>query len=331
MTVTKSPPPHGTYARANGCPGYREPCKCARCYVTFRRARKQYTVNRELGRPGLVDATPVREHLNTLRQTMTWQQVADATGSEYRNLKLVADGRRTQVRRSTRDRVLAVTPEPPASGKYIDALGTRRRIQALRAIGYSTKVIAEAAGSAQARLQLISTGAQPTVRQHLAERIQAVFADLHGTPAPAGCSATVTRKHARAQGWVPPAAWDDIDDPAAVPDWTGHCGTDRGYWMHSLQRLPMCERCKAAHEAWLDEQAHLTVQELNQARFRARAAASHREADLAHDARELLRVSGLDVALAAERLGVTRNHLQQALLRNPEPEPAVEQDEAVAA
>jgi DNA-binding phage protein len=59
------------------------------------------------------------------------------------------------------------------------------------------------------------------------------------------------------------------------------------------------------------------MQELNQERFRARASATTREADLAHDARELLR---LDVGIeqVAERLGVTRNHLQQALLRNPE-------------
>lgn len=47
------------------------------------------------------------------------------------------------------------------------------------------------------------------------------------------------------------------------------------------------------------------------------AAAASREADLAHDGRELLR-HGADTEQAAERLGVTRNHLQQALLRHPD-------------
>jgi hypothetical protein len=98
----------------------------------------------------------------------------------------------------------------------------------------------------------------------------------------------------------------------------------------------MCPRCEQAHEKWLDEHADLTVQELNQERFRARAAATTREADLAHDARELMRVCGLTVEQAAERLSVTRPHLHQAMKRHPAPaatpsEAAVETPEAVAA
>lgn len=50
---------------------------------------------------------------------------------------------------------------------------------------------------------------------------------------------------------------------------------------------------------------------------------------LAADARELFRY-GVDVRQAAVRLGVTRNHLQQELLRHPEAD-AAEQAEAVAA
>jgi predicted DNA-binding protein (UPF0251 family) len=61
------------------------------------------------------------------------------------------------------------------------------------------------------------------------------------------------------------------------------------------------------------------MQELNQERFRARAAATTREADLAHDARELMRVCGLTTEQAAERLDVTRPHLHQALKRHPAP------------
>ena len=315
--TTKTLPAHGTYARGNGAPGYREPCKCGPCYKAMRRGRKKYIVNRQLGRPGLVDATPARQRLNELKATMTWGQICQAAGCESRNLKLIADGRRTQIRRSTLTGILAVQAEKPASGKYLDATGTRRRIQALRAIGWSAKAIAEAAASAEARIQLISTGEQPTVRQSLAEKITKVFVELHQTPAPTGRSATRTKNHAVANGWAPPAAWDDIDDPTALPDWTGHCGTDRGYWMHQRQQLPMCARCEQAHEDWLAEHAHLTAQELNRARFQARNTAVTREADLAADARELMRY-GADTEQAAARLGVTRNHLQQALLRNPE-------------
>ncbi|WP_266741875.1 hypothetical protein [Streptomyces phaeochromogenes] len=284
---------------------------------------------RELGRPGKVDASQARQRLISLHVTTGWNDLAAAIDGSAANLRDIAHGRRLTIRRTTHNKIMQLKAAP-SGGQYIDGAGSRRRIQALRAIGWSAKAIAQQAASSQARIQLISNG-QATVRYSLTVKIRNAYTALSQTPAPAGYSASRVKGHAIRNGWAPPAAWDDdtIDDPQAHPDWTGHCGTDRGYWMHSLQRLPMCERCRQAHEVWLDEQAHLTVQELNQARFRARANASHREADLAHDARELLRVSGLDVQLAAERLGVTRNHLQQALLRNPEP--AVEQDEAVAA
>lgn len=332
MTSSVKPlPAHGTYARANGSPGYRKPCKCEPCGKERRRVHKRGGVNRQLGRPGLIDATPARRHLATLHTTMSWEQIGEIGGCDASNLHLIADGQRTQIRRDTLRRILAVQPEKPAPGKYLDATGTRRRIQALRAIGWSSKAIAQRAGSAEVRINLISTSRQPTVRHMLAVKIGALFTELHRTPAPAGRSATRAKRYAESLGWAPPAAWDDIDDPNAIPDWTGHCGTDRGYWMHSLQQLPMCPRCETAHADWLADNAHLPVQELNQARFRARNAAASREADLAHDARELLRVSGLDTQQAAERLGVTRNHLQQVLLRHPEKAAADQQDEVVAA
>ena len=128
---------------------------------------------------------------------------------------------------------------------------------------------------------------------------------------------------ARRNGWAPPGAWDDdqIDDPQAHPEWTGECGTDRGYWVHRRQQLPMCTRCETAHEKWLTEHADLAPQARNQLQFAARISASSREADLATDARELLRL-GVGIEQAAERHGVTRNHLQQALLRHPNTEKA---------
>lgn len=319
-TAVKPLPPHGSYARANGCPGYRAPCKCDTCVTALRRFRKRSKVNRQLGRPGLVDATPARQHLAKLARTMTWGQIATATGGEPRNLHLIADGRRTQIRRSTLTAIVAVKAETPAPGKYIDATGIRRRIQALRAIGWSSNVIAKAASTAEARIQTIATEAQPTVRYVLAAKILKVYAELSQTPAPTGRSGTRTRNHAAANGWAPPGAWDDdrIDDPAAFPDWTGHCGSDRGWWLHRLEDIPTCQPCEQAHAEWKAERTHLSRDQRWSEIGKARATARSREADLAHDARELMRVCGLDTEQAAERLGVTRNHLQQAMGRHPE-------------
>jgi hypothetical protein len=320
---TKSLPEHGTYARGNGAPGYREPCYCGPCRKAVRRGRKKYNVNRQLGQPALVDATPARERLQLLQLTMTGAQICAATGCQADNLRYIADGRRKQIRRSTLNQILAVQVEQSAPGKYVDVTGTRRRIQALRAIGWSARVIAEKAGSAEARIQLIASGAQPTVRHFLAVKIVRTFAELHQTPAPPGCSATITKRHALANGWAPPGAWDDIDDPAAMPDWTGCCGTDRGWWLHSVNNIPVCLACNAAHQQWKNDRAHLSHKDRWAEFGKAKAAASNRGAAIAHDARELMHVSGLDYEQAAERLGITRQHLQQELIRHPETTEAV--------
>lgn len=318
MTTQAKPlPAHGTYARANGCPGYRDPCKCDPCKAEHRRVRKHRRVNRQLGHPSLVDATPAHEYLNRLRQRMTWEQIFTALGHENRDLHRIAGGRQTRIRRATLAQILAIQPAPPAPGKYVDATGTRRRIQALRALGYSARAIAEAAGTEEEHARLISSGAKPVVRHWFAQKINTVFAELHRAPAPAGRSATLARNYAKAQGWAPPAAWDDIDAPDAAPEWTGHCGTDHGWWLHKTHHIPTCARCQTAHTDWLTERKHLPSPERFRQLALAKAAASNRGASLAHDARELMRVSGLDTEQAAERLGVTRDHLRNELLRHP--------------
>lgn len=218
--TTKPLPPHGTYARANGSPGRRAACRCAPCHNEWLRTRKRYHVNRQLGRPAEVDATPARQHLELLRRTMTWAQIADASQVECRTLQLLGAGRQQVLRRGTLARIKAVPPVPPsAPGHYLDSTGCRRRLQALRVLGYSAKVLAEIIGTAETRIHLICSGSQPRVRFLLASRIFEAYATLTVAPAPDGRSATMARRCAKANGWLGPAWWDasEIDDPAFVP------------------------------------------------------------------------------------------------------------------
>jgi hypothetical protein len=59
------------------------------------------------------------------------------------------------------------------------------------------------------------------------------------------------RNLAHAYRWAPVGAWDDdtIDSPDAFPDWTGACGTPRGYRAHSTHRIPLCDPCREAGSA----------------------------------------------------------------------------------
>lgn len=220
MTTSKPLPPHGTYARANGSPGRRAGCHCAPCRTVNRRTRKRLKVDRELGRGAMVDATPARNRLSVLRQTMTWPQIAARADSNEGQLHVIASGKVARIRRTTLEKVLAVQPEPPAPGKFVDATGTTRRVQALRAAGYSPASIAKSFGFAETRVRQLSSGDQPTVRQRIADKVATAYTEILKLPVPSGAGATMARNYATAHNWAPPGAWDDdtIDDPNAQPD-----------------------------------------------------------------------------------------------------------------
>ncbi|MFG3585053.1 hypothetical protein [Streptomyces sp. NPDC047990] len=280
-----------------------------------------------------VDAAPVRRHVQAIRDTgMSLAGIVRHTGVNSGTIDHLLYGKApyppaAKLRTENAEALLAYWPalDDYDDGAVIDGTGTRRRIQALAALGWPSNAIQAHVNhiclKAVERLRCSKRVTAVTARavRDLYREVSEKPAEHYGvTPWIAARSRTYAAKY----NYASPIAWDDdsIDDPDAAPDWTGHCGTDRGYWAHSLHQLPMCPRCEAAHTAWLAEHAHLPVQKLNQARFRARAAASSREADLAADARELMRISGLNAEQAAERLDVTKAHLHQALKRHPAPD-----------
>lgn len=97
--------------------------------------------------------------------------------------------------------------------RIVEALGTRRRVQALSCIGWSQAYVARAAGFRPEHMPKMIRN--DTIRADTAARIALVYDQLHMTLAPPGHSATYARNFADRRGWVPPLAWDDIDtDPA---------------------------------------------------------------------------------------------------------------------
>lgn len=101
---------------------------------------------------------------------------------------------------------------------WVDATGTRRRLQALAAGGWSTRALAgELAVTKSAVAQLRSTN-QDRVLAATAASVTDLYQRMWWrTPPPR--SATRSELYAQRTGWAPPWAWDggDIDDPAASP------------------------------------------------------------------------------------------------------------------
>ena len=99
----------------------------------------------------------------------------------------------------------------------VAAIGSQRRIQALQALGYGRPEIARRMGYTDcgsiSRLMKPST---KTIMKNTAARISAVYERLCMTPSPAVGAGRV-RSWARRNGYAPPLAWNNIDDPEERP------------------------------------------------------------------------------------------------------------------
>lgn len=96
-----------------------------------------------------------------------------------------------------------------------------RRVHALVALGWSQHELARRMGLGD-RWTSTATLAYDNVHASTDRRVRTVYDELCMTLPPTGTSrerASVTRSKKRAQreGWPPPLAWDDIDDPAEEP------------------------------------------------------------------------------------------------------------------
>lgn len=116
----------------------------------------------------------------------------------------------------------------------LPATGTRRRLQALAALGWPSAEIAARLGVSDAAV-IARTSSSRTVDRTNAARIRRVYDELSMTVGPS----SITRKRALAKGWVPPLAWDDdsIDDPSAEPQGVGYMRTPVADTIRELQDL----------------------------------------------------------------------------------------------
>jgi hypothetical protein len=101
---------------------------------------------------------------------------------------------------------------------WMPRAGTVRRLQALRAIGYSDLELGAFLGASRQAVRSLRHSESPRIMASTAWRVAAMFEALSAHPK-AGTSATRARMDAARRGWLPPLAWDDesIDDPAAAP------------------------------------------------------------------------------------------------------------------
>lgn len=218
-------------------------CRCIPCTAAntaeMAELRATKTRARWLGGPAtpseLVDAGPAREHLQALmaagmgiKTIITKGRLSGGTVSGILYGRTSPDPRevrppRARIRRDVERRVLAVTLDL-AAGASMDSTGTRRRLQALMAIGWSQARLCGLIGTSQQNVSLLMRG-ERRVLKGTAEKVRSVYDQRWSGPPPARnrwehAGITRARSIAAEHGWPPPMAWDDdsIEDPAAQPD-----------------------------------------------------------------------------------------------------------------
>jgi lambda repressor-like predicted transcriptional regulator len=179
---------------------------------------KHYKARLGRGEYGTTDATPVAVHLRALRK-LGWSlcAVEELHGLARSNLRRVARGDTDRVRILTARRVLAIPLQRPDLKCSVDALGTRRRVEALGRMGWTARTVSVAVGLKPATLSAMLF--RGTVSMATANRV-AEFYQQHSEGF--GGNARFAAK-ARSLGYPPPSAWDEdtIDDPEARPNFTG--------------------------------------------------------------------------------------------------------------
>lgn len=101
---------------------------------------------------------------------------------------------------------------------WAPAIGTRRRLQALTAAGWSTRHLAERLGVTKSAIAQLRSTSQHRVLSVTAADITGLYDDCWWRTVPGRYQARAER-YAEARGWVPPWCWEgvDLDDPNAAP------------------------------------------------------------------------------------------------------------------
>lgn len=98
----------------------------------------------------------------------------------------------------------------------VPCLGSVRRVQALLALGHTHAEISAAADAAPTMSANVLVARYPVIKVEVAAAVARAYEQLSMT-VPQGWKAEQCRRRAVKAGYLPPLAWNDIDDPAERP------------------------------------------------------------------------------------------------------------------
>jgi transcriptional regulator len=168
-----------------------------------------------------VDPAPARAHVAALREFgLSLESIALMAGEHPSALSTLMlanhHGYQHQIRPAREAAILAVRfdLDHVPDGRWVSAAGTRRRIQALGAMGWSQHWIADQLGVTVQAVGSYRTPKRARVFISTARTIRDLYEGRSMTTGPCVRAA----RWAKSRGWAPPLAWDNIDDPTEQPN-----------------------------------------------------------------------------------------------------------------
>lgn len=214
---------HGTHIAY-----HRDHCRCAPCVAAFRRGKKLAVYRTQTGTTSYADAALARAHVQKLLATLTVGQIEARSGVHRNSIALLlgtAPGQAPskRMRRTSVAALLAVDGAPLGSetGGMCDPAGTRRRLQALAALGWSMRELERQCPRPGPNIRKVMDRRNDDAPMMVITRdaVRALYDRLCLTPPPETGRTARIRRWAASNGWAPPLAWDEdtIDNPAAEP------------------------------------------------------------------------------------------------------------------
>jgi len=161
---------------------------------------------------GWVDSRPVREHVLMLsRAGHPLSYVARGAGITVPTAAGIRDGRYPGCNSRVAAAVMRVSYVPGPGQVLVGSLSARRRVHALACIGWTSRWVADQLGISAATLSHSLCG--DTLHYARWQAISDIYTAVQMTPGPSERA----RGRGRAEGWSPPLAWDNIDNPDETP------------------------------------------------------------------------------------------------------------------
>lgn len=225
-----------------------------------RRLNKESVWMRQQGRPKTCfqhEHDELRDRIRKFNERgMSITQMSEQTGLSLTFFSDRINGRAQGTKRWCYDIAMKMYFEPATrrddcrvSGAKMPDTGTRRRLQALLRMGFSTVFLAPLMGCSQQRVNYLVNGYGRYVYGQTFTKVVELY-DKYAlvNPLDLGISSNSVKRAISAaikNDYAPPGAWDDdtIDDPNAYPELTGYCGKLAGAFIHLRTDTRICDRC----------------------------------------------------------------------------------------